>query len=196
MKITLLHNADALEPPVDPVLDQLTGALRALGHDVDTLPVDRDVLPIVTQLQSVRPDLVVNLAESFDDKSALDSSVTALLNLLGLRYTGSSPAGLIAAGDKSLTKKILSFHGIQTPQFATLYRGAVDWAGDLTFPVIVKPPQEDASLGITSASVVREIKDLFDRIGELQLEYQGPVLVEQYIEGREFYVGVLGNVNV
>jgi D-alanine-D-alanine ligase len=144
----------------------------------------------------VRPDLVVNLAESFDDKSALDSSVTALLNLLGLRYTGSSPAGLIAAGDKSLTKKILSFHGIQTPQFATLYRGAVDWAGDLTFPVIVKPPQEDASLGITSASVVREIKDLFDRIGELQLEYQGPVLVEQYIEGREFYVGVLGNVNV
>ena len=196
MKITLLHNADALEPPVDPVLDQLTGALRAIGHDVDTLPVDRDVLPIVTQLQSVRPDLVVNLAESFDDKSALDSSVTALLNLLGLRYTGSSPAGLIAAGDKSLTKKILSFHGIQTPQFATLYRGAVDWAGDLTFPVIVKPPQEDASLGITSASVVREIKDLFDRIGELQLEYQGPVLVEQYIEGREFYVGVLGNVNV
>ncbi len=196
MKITLLHNADALEPPVDPVLDQLTGALRALGHEVDALPVDRDVLPIVTQLQRVRPDLVVNLAESFDDKSALDSSVTALLNLLGLRYTGSSPAGLIAAGDKSLTKKILSFHGIQTPQFATLYRGAVDWAGDLTFPVIVKPPQEDASLGITSASVVREIKDLFDRIGELQLEYQGPVLVEQYIEGREFYVGVLGNVNV
>jgi D-alanine-D-alanine ligase len=196
MKITLLHNADALVPPVDPVLDQLTGALRALGHEVDTLPVDRDVLPIVTQLQRVRPDLVVNLAESFDDKSALDSSVTALLNLLGLRYTGSSPAGLIAAGDKSLTKKILSFHGIQTPQFATLYRGAVDWAGDLTFPVIVKPPQEDASLGITSASVVREIKDLFDRIGELQLEYQGPVLVEQYIEGREFYVGVLGNVNV
>jgi D-alanine-D-alanine ligase len=99
------------------------------------------------------------------------------------------------AGDKTLTKKVLSFHGIRTPQFATLYRGAVDWAGDLTFPVIVKPPQEDASLGITSASVVREIKDLFDRIGELQTEYQAPVLVEQFIEGREFYVGVLGNAN-
>jgi D-alanine-D-alanine ligase len=196
VKITLLHNADALEPPVDPVLDQLTGALRGLGHDVDTLPVDRDVLPLVTHLQGAQPDLVFNLAESFDGKSALDSSVTALLNLLDLRYTGSSPAGLIAAGDKSLTKKILSFHGIQTPQFATLYRGAVDWAGELSFPVIVKPPQEDASLGITSASVVHEIKDLFARIGELQLEYQAPVLVEQYIEGREFYVGVLGNANV
>ena len=170
--------------------------MRGLGHEVDTLPVDRDVLPLVTQLQSAQPDLVVNLAESFDGKSALDSSVTGLLNLLGLRYTGSSPAGLIAAGDKSLTKKILSFHGIQTPQFATLYRGAVDWAGDLTFPVIVKPPQEDASLGITSASVVHEIKDLFDRIHELQLEYQAHVLVEQFIEGRELYVGVMGNANV
>jgi D-alanine-D-alanine ligase len=90
---------------------------------------------------------------------------------------------------------VLRFHGIQTPEFATLYRGAVDWAGDLTFPVIVKPPQEDASLGITSASVVREIKDLFARIDELQSEYQTPVLVEQFIEGREFYVGVLGNAN-
>jgi D-alanine-D-alanine ligase len=196
MKVTLLHNADALEPPVDPVLEQLTGALGALGHEVDTLPVDRDVAPIVEQLQRTQPDLVFNLAESFDGKSALDSSVTALLNLLGLKYTGSSPAGLIAAGDKSLTKKILSFHGIQTPQFATLYRGAVDWAGELTFPVIVKPPQEDASLGITSASVVHEIKDLFARIGELQQEYQAAVLVEQFIEGREFYVGVLGNANV
>jgi D-alanine-D-alanine ligase len=196
MKVTLLHTADALEPPVDPVLDQLSDTIRTLGHEVDRLVVDKDVAPLVTRLQSSTPDLVVNLAESFGGKSALESNVTALLNLLGLRYTGSSPAGLIVAGDKSLTKKILRFHGIQTPEFATLYRGAVDWAGDLTFPVIVKPPQEDASLGITSASVVREIKDLFDRIGELQLEYQAPVLVEQFIEGREFYVGVVGNVNV
>jgi D-alanine-D-alanine ligase len=99
------------------------------------------------------------------------------------------------AGDKSLTKKVLGFHGIQTPEFATLYHGSVDWAGDLTFPVIVKPALEDASLGITSASVVYEIKDLFGRIDELQSEYHSPVLVEQYIEGREFYVGVLGNAN-
>jgi D-alanine-D-alanine ligase len=196
MKITVLHSADALEPPVDPVLDQLSDALQRLGHDADRLAVDADVAPLVSRLQSAPPDLVLNLAESFDGKSALDSSVTALLNLLGLRYTGSSPAGLIVAGDKSITKKILRFHGIQTPEFATLYRGAVDWAGDLSFPVIVKPPQEDASLGITSASVVHEIKDLFARIDELQKEYGAPVLVEQFIEGREFYVAALGNVNV
>lgn len=195
MKIVMLHSADALEPPIDPVLDQLSSALGAGGHDVTRLSVSEDVQPIVTALSRDRPDLVINLAESFAGKSALESNVAALLNLLGLKYTGSSPAGLMLAGDKSLTKKVLSFHGIQTPQFATLYRGAVDWADDLTFPVIVKPPQEDASLGITSASVVHGIKDLFDRIGELQSEYQAPVLVEQFIEGREFYVGVIGNAN-
>src|SRR5438105_2622960 len=140
MKVVLLHTADALEPPVDPVLDQLSDTLRRLGHDVDRLMVDRDVAPLVSRLQSTEPDLIINLAESFGGKSALESNVAALLNLLGCRYTGSSPAGLIVAGDKSLTKKILRFHGIQTPEFATLYRGAVDWAGNLSFPVIVKPP--------------------------------------------------------
>jgi D-alanine-D-alanine ligase len=196
VKVTILHTADALEPPVDPVLDQLTGALGTLGHQVNRLAVADDVAPLVSELRRVEPDLVMNLAESFGGKSALESNVAALLNLLGLRYTGSSPAGLVIADDKSLTKKVLRFHGIQTPEFATLYRGAVDWAGDLTFPVIVKPPQEDASLGITSASVVHGIKDLFGRIDELQAEYQSPVLVEQFVEGREFYVGLLGNVNV
>src|SRR5579884_818695 len=198
MKIALLHTADALEPPADPVIDQRQDALRSLDHTVTTRVVDKkawDVEPVVRALRADAPDLVFNIAESFGGKSALESNVAALLNLLDLRYTGSSPAGLLLAGDKTLTKKVLRFHGIRTPEFATLYRGSVDWAGDLSFPVIVKPPQEDASLGITAASVVHEIKDLFARIDELQTEYQQPVLVEQYIEGREFYVGVLGNAN-
>jgi D-alanine-D-alanine ligase len=195
MKIALLHTADALEPPIDPIIEQLSETLANLGHEPRTIVVDKEVEPVVARLRERKPDLVFNIAESFGGKSALESNVAALLNLLGLHYTGSSPAGLLLAGDKSLTKKVLRFHGIQTPEFATLYRGAVDWAGNLTFPVIVKPPQEDASLGITSASVVHEIKDLFSRIDELQSEYGQPVLVEQFIEGREFYVGVLGNAS-
>jgi D-alanine-D-alanine ligase len=195
MKILVLHNADALEPPADPLIEQLTTTLVGLGHDVATHAVDKDVEPVVAAVRQCAADLVFNITESFGDKSALDSSIAGLLNLLGCRYTGSSPAGLMLAGDKSLSKKVLSFHSILTPKFSTLYRGAMDWSGDLTFPVIVKPPQEDASLGITSSSVVHGIKELFDRIGELQLEYQAPVLVEQFIEGREFYVGVLGNAN-
>ena len=195
MNIVLMHSADALEPPVDPVLDQLRAALASSGHSVQLLAVAGEVEPVVTALRDRAPDLVFNLAESFGGKSALESNVAALLNLLSMRYTGSSPSGLLLAGDKSLTKKVLSFHSIQTPEFATVYRGAVDWAGDISFPLIVKPPQEDASLGITTSSVVHDLRELFNRIDALQTEFQQPVLVEQFVEGREFYVGVLGNAN-
>lgn len=190
-----MHSADALEPPVDPVLEQLRGAVESCGHAVQSLSVESAVAPLVSELTAAAPDIVFNLTESFAGKSALESNVAALLNLLGLRYTGSSPAGLLLAGDKSLTKQVLSFHGIRTPEFATVFRGAVDWAGDIEFPLIVKPPQEDASLGITTNSVVSDLRELFTRIDELQSEFQQPVLVEQFVEGREFYVGVLGNVN-
>jgi len=175
LKVTILHSQDALEPPVDPVLDQLEGALNAGGHTTRRLAV------------------VFNLAESFRGKSALESNVAALLNLIDLRYTGSSPAGLILAGDKTLTKKVLAFHSILSAKFATMYRGQVDWSGDIKFPLLVKPPQEDASLGITQKSIVNNVKELLDVISGTQQEYQSPVLVEEFIDGREFYVGVLGN---
>lgn len=198
MKVVLLHTLDALEPPpADPVIRQLVDALTGLGHLVRSVVVDRGghIAETVATLGSEAPDLVFNIAESFAGKSALESNVAGLLNLLDLRYTGSSPAGLLLAGDKSLTKKVLLAHGIQTPQSATVFRGALDLAGDLRFPVIVKPPQEDASLGISSTSVVHGIRELFERIDALQSEYRQPVLIEQFVEGREFYVGVLGNAN-
>lgn len=195
MKIVLLHTADALEPPVDPVIGQISDALAAEGHEVEGMSVDASVEPVVDALRAAKPDLIFNIAESFRGKSALESNVAALLNLLDLRYTGSSPAGLMLAGDKTLTKKVLTFHSIPTPKFATVYRGAVDWAGDIKFPVIVKPPQEDASLGVSAKSVVHDIKQLLERIGAMQTEFNGPALVEQFIDGREYYVAVLGNVN-
>jgi D-alanine-D-alanine ligase len=195
VKIVLLHTKDAVDGEEDPVLGQIERALRAGGHASRRLMVDADVAPVVTSLQSERPDLVINMAESFAGKSALESSIAGLLNLLDLRYTGSSPAGLLVAGDKTLSKKVLSFHGIKTPEFATVYRGMVDWAGDVQFPLIVKPPQEDASLGITQKSIVRDVRELLEKIAEIQGEYQSPALAEQFIEGREYYVGVLGNQN-
>jgi D-alanine-D-alanine ligase len=195
MKIVLLHSADALEPPVDPVLEQVTAALHAAEHEVIAMVAGPDVTPLVEGLKRHAPELVFNLAESFNGKSALESNVAALLNLIDLRYTGSSPAGLMVAGDKTLTKKVLRFHEIRTPEFATIYRGSLDWADDLHFPVIVKPPQEDASIGITADSIVHELRELFGRIDALQSEYQAPVLVEEFIDGREFYVPVLGNAN-
>lgn len=195
MRISLLHSADALEPPVDPVLDQVASALETLGHQVNRVSVADDIVPVIEALKRAAPELVFNLTESFDGVSSLDSNLAALLNLLSLRYTGSSHAGLLLAGDKAIAKKMLKLHGIRTPEFTTIYRGALDWGGDIAFPVIVKPPQEDASIGITSASIVRDLKELFARIDSIQTEFGQPVLVEQYIEGREYYVGVLGNVD-
>jgi D-alanine-D-alanine ligase len=195
MKIAVLHTKDALEPPVDPLLGQLDEALAENGHTTTRVVVDDAVEPLIQQLKSAQPDLVFNLAESFRGKSALESNVAALLNLLNLRYTGSSPAGLILAGDKTLTKKVLAFHGIQSAKFATMFRGQLDWAHEIDFPLLVKPPQEDASLGITQKSVVNDVKELLDVISSTQQEYQSPVLVEEFIDGREFYVGVIGNSN-
>jgi D-alanine-D-alanine ligase len=195
MRIVVLHTLDALEDPRDPVLDQICETLRDLGHHTTLLAIGDRVDPMVAELHAAKPELVFNIAESFGGKSALESNVAALLNLMDLRYTGSSPAGLLLAGDKTLTKKVLSFHAIKTPEFATVYRGALDHAGDLQFPVIVKPPQEDASLGITTASVVRDLNGLLTRIDALQSEFRQPVLLEQFVEGREFYVGVMGNMS-
>jgi D-alanine-D-alanine ligase len=195
MKIVILHSADALEPPVDPVLAQISGALERAGHETSFQIVLSDVVALATALRAAEPELVVNLAEAFDGKSALESNVAALLNLLDLRYTGSSPAGLMLAGDKALSKKVLSFHGVLSPQFATVHRGDVEWAGDLSFPLIVKPPQEDASIGITHASVVHNVQELLEQMGEVQSRFQQPPLVEQFIDGREFYVGVIGNAD-
>ncbi|HEU5183513.1 MAG TPA: ATP-grasp domain-containing protein [Gemmatimonadaceae bacterium] len=195
MKIVLLYTREAAEAPADPVLGQLSDALARIGHQVEPIEVDKRVEPLVTGLGRAQPDLVVNIAESFAGKSALESNVAALLNLMGLRYTGSSPSGLMLAGDKILAKKMLAFHGIRTPRFATVYRGALDWAENLHFPVIVKPPQEDASVGLTSASVVHDLKQLLEQMHAMQSEFSQPVLVEEFVDGREFYVGVLGNVN-
>lgn len=195
MRVVVLHTAEAVEGTRDPVIDQIGEALRTAGHETEAVSVGASVDPLIADLRGAHADLVFNLAESFAGKSALESNVAALLNLLGFHYTGSSPAGLLLAGDKTIAKKILGFHDIKTPESATIFRGALDWSDELAFPLILKPPQEDASLGITSRSVVHSIRELFERLDSLQTEFQQPVLVEQFVEGREFYVGVLGNAN-
>jgi D-alanine-D-alanine ligase len=193
MRIVVLHASDATEPPVDPVLGQVREALGAAGHDASLLAVDRNLGHTVQGLTERKPDLVFNIAESYSGRSALESSIAGLLNLLDLRYTGSSPAGLMLAGDKSISTKMLRAHGVKTPDSSTLFRGSIESAGKLAFPLIVKPPQEDASLGITGKSVVKDLQELFNQLDHLHTEYSSPILVEEFVEGREFYLGVLGN---
>ena len=141
MKVALLHTKDALEPPVDPVLDQIDEALRASGHEVRRVVIEAEVEPVIAAFKADPPDLVFNIAESFAGKSALESNIAALLNLLDLRYTGPVPPGFpIGAGDKTLLKKVLTFHGILTARFATVVSRQRRLGWNIKFPLILKPP--------------------------------------------------------
>jgi D-alanine-D-alanine ligase len=138
--------------------------------------------------------LIFNLVESFGDDNSKEPHVAAYYELLGLRYTGSGPRGLTLAMDKAVAKKILGFHKVASPKFAVSWRGRLDWdADDVEFPVIVKPLREDGSIGIGFNALTANIRELMQRIDELTGEFNGPILVEQYIEGREIYMGVVGN---
>jgi D-alanine-D-alanine ligase len=138
-------------------------------------------------------DLVFNLAESFADDDTADFKIAAFLDLLGRQYTGTGANGLMLAQDKAIAKKIFAFHGIHTPVFAKSFRGRLDFSHDLQFPVIVKPAREDGSIGIEFSAVVTSIRELMERMDWLHANFDSPVLIEEYIDGREMYVGVLGN---
>ena len=167
--------------------------LRAANHDVAGIAVD-GTPECLRALMQLRPDLIFNLVESFGDDNSKEPHVAAYYELLGLPYTGSSPRGLTLAMDKAVAKKILGFHNVVSPKFAVFWRGRLDWdADDVEFPVIVKPLREDGSIGIGFDALAGNIKELMERIDSLTGEFNGPILIEQYVEGREIYMGVLGN---
>jgi D-alanine-D-alanine ligase len=170
---------------------EIAGVLRR-GHEVFRVVVD-GTPGCLRRLSRVRCDLLFNLVEGFGDDDTKEPSVAAYYDLLGLRYTGSGPRGLGLAMDKAVTKKVLHFHGVQSPMFVTVFRGRLGWADNLEFPVIVKPSREDGSIGIGFGALAGSIKELMERIDELHADFAHPVLIEQYIEGREIYVSVIGN---
>jgi D-alanine-D-alanine ligase len=176
------------------VEEEVGEALSKLGHDAHLHVLDGSTkgLHAIARTDS---DLVFNLAESFAGNDTADYCIAAYLELLGKRFTGSGSHGLLYAQDKAIAKKILEFHGIHTPVFARSYRGRLDFSHDLTFPVIVKPAREDGSIGIEFNAVVSSIRELMERIDWLHANFDSPVLIEEYVEGREIYVGILGNDN-
>jgi D-alanine-D-alanine ligase len=113
--------------------------------------------------------------------------------MLEIPYTGAGPHANTLAQDKSIAKKMFAFHGIQSPYFATAYRGTIDHAHDIAFPLIVKPTSEDGSIGIDAAAVVNSVKELMERVDYIQTEFDSPALIEEYIEGREIYAAILGS---
>ena len=176
------------------VEDEVAETLGKLGHDA-TLHVLDGSAKSLNAIAKIECDLFFNLAESFAGNDTADYCIAAYLELLSKKYTGSGSRGLLYCQDKAVAKKILEFHGIHTPVFARSYRGRLDFSHDLEFPVIVKPAREDGSIGIEFNAVVSSIRELMERIDWLHANFDSPVLIEEYVEGREMYVGVIGNEN-
>jgi len=197
MKITVLtylDSEDESSKEYDQVIPQVARTLRRLGHRVSVLGVHGDVKRLITGLSRRRPDLIFNLMEMFGDNVFGDIPVTGLLDLLGLRYTGSGPGELYLSQDKGLTKKLLAFEDILYPRFAVFsLEAAFETGGNLRMPLFVKPLRSDASLGIGGKSLVHDAVALMERVVAIRKELNDSALAEEYIEGREFYVGVLGN---
>jgi D-alanine-D-alanine ligase len=172
----------------------VTAALSAAGHDVRALGVQLELQPIRDAIDDWQPHVVFNLLEEFHGQTAYDQNVASYLELLRVPYTGCNPRGLMLARGKDLSKTLVAHHRIATPAFHVFpMRRKVRRPARLKFPLIVKTLTEDASRGIAQASVVTSDEKLVERVAFIHEKIGTAAIVEQYIEGRELYVGVLGN---
>src|SRR6476646_3100237 len=172
--------------------EEITDALTKLGHEpfyhiLDGRPQS------LHGLAKCGADLAFNLTESYAGDDTKEMNVAAYMDLIGLPYTGAGPHAHFLAQDKATAKKMFHFHQIRTPYFATAYRGNIDHAHDVNFPLIVKPQLEDGSIGIDAEAVVSSVKELMERVEYVQNEFDSPALIEEYIEGREIYAAILGS---
>ena len=168
--------------------------LRHLGHEVLPLGVYDDLAPIRTALHDFQPDITFMMLEEFHGVVTYDFAVISYLELMQQPYTGCNPRGLLLSKDKALSKKVLTYHRIPTPRFAVFPSDKTTHRPKkLSFPLFVKSVIEDASFGIAQASIVHDDAALAERVRYLHELTHDDVIAEQYIEGRELYVGVIGN---
>jgi len=168
--------------------------LTAMGHEVRALGVHDDLGEIRRLHDEWKPHIAFNLLEGFDDITIFDQNVVSHLELLKLAYTGCNPRGLLLARDKSLSKKLLAYHRVNVPDFEVFRIGRpVRRSKRLPFPLIVKSLTQEASIGISQASVVDTDDKLKERVTFIHESIGTAAIVEQYIEGREIYVGIIGN---
>jgi D-alanine-D-alanine ligase len=172
------------------VHELLSEVLLGLGHEVQSVAAETP-LSLARYLERDQSDLIFNVCESLQGVGQREQHVAAVLELFNKRFTGAGLLGLSLAGDKALAKKLLDFHGINTPRFSVIHAGEVDHADALTFPMFVKPSNADASIGIDNGSVVHDFKALMERISYIHREIKAPALIEEFIEGRELYVSLL-----
>jgi D-alanine-D-alanine ligase len=201
--LALVH--DHLVPPEDTTgIDVLEAewkmeydvieTLREIGHDVRVLGIHDDLSGIRLAVRDFNPQIVFNLMEAFAGVTTFDQNVVSYLELLRLPYTGCNPRGLILARDKALSKKLLAYHRLPVPEFTVVRRGRhAVLSKRLRFPLIVKSLFFEASTGISQASVVENAEQLARRVAFVHESLGTAAIVEQFIDGRELYVGVIGN---
>jgi D-alanine-D-alanine ligase len=172
----------------------VVSSLRDMGHDVKVLGLGDNLADLRGAITEWRPDVAFNLLEEFQGIVTYDQYVVAYLELMKLPYTGCNPRGMMISRDKALSKQILAYHRIPTARFALLPRKLkYREPRKLKFPLFVKSATEVASLGISQASVVHDGARLRERVEFIHEQTNSDALVEEYIEGREIYIGVLGN---
>ncbi len=168
--------------------------LERLGHQVETLAVFNDVMSIVEKLKEFTPDVVFNLTESFHSNRANEPNIPALLELMRARYTGAKPDGLILCKDKALAKKVLLYHRLRVPHFVISPESRpLKRLRRFVFPAFVKPVSEESSDGIAKASFAKSEEEALERARFIHEKFKCDALIEEYIEGRELYVSVMGN---
>ncbi len=172
----------------------VTATLQELGHEVKAVGIHDDLGVIRASAEEFKPDILFNLLENFADITTFDQNVVSYLELLRLPYTGCNPRGLTLARDKSLSKKLLAYHRIPVPEFTVVRRGRRPVLSKrLCYPLIVKSLVYEASAGISQASVVENEAQLARRVQFVHENLGTAAIVEQFVDGRELYVGVLGN---
>ena len=202
--LVLVH--ETLVPPADSAgyseqqIDEwrteydVTTSLRAMGHDVKVLGMGDNLAELRSTVTDWQPDLAFNLLEEFQGIVTYDQYVVAFLELMRLPYTGCNPRGMMISRDKALSKQVLAYHRIPTARFVVLPRDRrYREPRRLKFPLFVKSATEDASLGISQASIVHDGHKLRERVEFIHEQTSSDALVEEYIEGREIYIGVIGN---
>lgn len=172
-------------------------ALLANNHEVKLLGINDDIVALTQKAKEFKPDVIFNLTEVFNQKSYLDKNFAGVLEMMEVPYTGATPETLMICNNKALSKKILRFHRIRGPRFHVFYRGRKVWLPKrLKLPLIVKPLSEEGSRGIALASVVDNEEAFLERVKFIHEKMQQDAIIEEYIEGREFYISVLGNKRV
>ncbi len=205
LRVLLMIHAELMPPETLEGLDEseinpwkmeydVMSTLVNLGHEVICVGVEDDLRPVREAIGAHRPHIVFNLLMHFHEAGILDSAVVSWMELMKQPYTGCNPRGLLITKDKALSKKILAFHRIPSPRFTVFPLGRkVTRPKKLQFPIFVKSVIDDASLGISQSSVVHDDKELQERVAFVHEHTLADALAEEYIEGRELYVGVMGN---